>query len=112
MDSLILNQSLEIYGQSLVATCRLTTKTSEALNLLKKGWSSVVVLDENDQPQGLLSARCLLNWQAEPDSCTFVAPAISLEDIDLEPLPAISSTMTVIDFLQRIIEIKNGYSID
>jgi len=108
MDSLILNQSLEIYGQSLVATCRLTTKTSEALNLLKKGWSSVVVLDENDQPQGLLSARCLLNWQAEPDSCTFVAPAISLEDIDLEPLPAISSTMTVIDFLQRIFQYRHS----
>jgi len=108
MDSLILNQSLEIYGQSLVAICRLTTKTSEALNLLKKGWSSVVVLDENEQPQGLLSARCLLNWQAEPNSCTFVAPAIFLEDIDLEPLPAISSTMTVVDFLQRIFQYRHS----
>lgn len=108
MDSLILNQSLEIYGQSLVAICRLPARTSEALNLLKKGWSSVVVLDQNDQPQGLFSARCLLNWQAESDNCTFSAPAIALEDIDLEPLPAISITMTVADFLQRISQYRHS----
>ncbi|WP_271254882.1 ATP-binding protein [Pseudanabaena sp. Chao 1811] len=108
MDSLILNQSLEIYGQSLVAICRLPARTSEALNLLKKGWSSVVVLDQNDQPQGLFSARCLLNWQAESDQCTFVAPAIALEDIDLEPLPAISISMTVADFLQRISQYRHS----
>jgi len=108
MDSLILNQSLEIYGQSLVAICRLPARTSEALNLLKKGWSSVVVLDQNDQPQGLFSARCLLNWQAESDQCTFVAPAIALEDIDLEPLPAISIAMTVADFLQRISQYRHS----
>jgi signal transduction histidine kinase/CheY-like chemotaxis protein len=108
MDSLVLNQSLEIYGQSLVAICRLPTRTSEALNLLKKGWSSVVVLDENELPQGLFSARCLLNWQDESDSCTFVAPAIALEDIDLEPLPSISITMTVADFLQRISQYRHS----
>lgn len=108
MDSLVLNQSLEIYGQSLVAICRLPTRTSEALNLLKKGWSSVVVLDENELPQGLFSARCLLNWQDESDSCTFVAPAIALEDIDLEPLPAISLSMTVADFLQRISQYRHS----
>jgi signal transduction histidine kinase len=108
MDSLILNQSLEIYGQSLVAICRLPARTSEALNLLKKGWSSVVVLDQNDQPQGLFSARCLLNWQAESDQCTFVAPAMALEDIDLEPLPAISISMTVADFLQRISQYRHS----
>ncbi|MFM7887531.1 MAG: hypothetical protein ACKPCM_12750, partial [Pseudanabaena sp.] len=99
MDSLILNQSLEIYGQSLVAICRLPARTSEALTLLKKGWSSVVVLDQNDQPQGLFSARCLLNWQTKSDNCAFIAPTIALEDIDLEPLPAISASMTVADFL-------------
>ncbi|BBC26569.1 ATP-binding protein [Pseudanabaena sp. ABRG5-3] len=111
MDSLILNQSLEIYGQSLVAICRLPARTSEALNLLKKGWSSVVVLDQNDQPQGLFSARCLLNWQAESEQCTFVAPAIALEDIDLEPLPTISISMTVADFLQRISQYRHSAEI-
>lgn len=108
MDSLILNQSLEIYGQSLVAMCRLSAKTSEALNFLKKGWSSVVVLDHHDQPRGLFSARCLLNWQTDSDNCTFVAPAIALEDIDLEPLPAILMSMTVADFLQRISQYRHS----
>ncbi len=108
MDSLILNQSLEIYGQSLVAICRLPTNTSEALTFLKKGWSNVVVLDEHDLPQGLFNARCLLNWQSLKDSCTFVAPSIALEDIDLEPLPAISMAMTIADFLQRISQYRHS----
>jgi signal transduction histidine kinase/response regulator of citrate/malate metabolism len=108
MDSLILNQSLEIYGQSLVAICRLPTHTAEALALLQKGWSNVVVLDQNDLPQGLFNARCLLNWQSQADNCAFVAPSIALDDIDLEPLPAISISMTVTDFLQRISQYRHS----
>lgn len=108
MDSLILNQSLEIYGQSLVAICRLPTHTAEALALLQKGWSNVVVLDQNDLPQGLFNARCLLNWQSQADSCVFVAPSIALDDIDLEPLPAISISMTISDFLQRISQYRHS----
>jgi signal transduction histidine kinase/CheY-like chemotaxis protein len=111
MDSLILNQSLEIYGQSLVAICRLPTDTSEALNFLKKGWSNVVVLDQNDLPQGLFNARCLLNWQSQSDNFSFVVPSIALEDIDLEPLPAISIRMTVADFLQRISQYRHSAEI-
>ena len=102
MDSLTLNQSLEIYGQSQVAICRLPTHTAEALTLLQKGWSNVVVLDQNDLPQGLFNPRCLLNWQSQTDNCAFAAPSIALADIDLEPLPAIAISMTVGDFLQRI----------
>lgn len=111
MDSVILNQSLEIYGQSLVAICRLPTHTAEALTLLKKGWSNVVVLDQNDLPQGLFNARCLLNWQSQTDSCAFVAPSIALVDIDLEPLPTISITMTISDFLQRISQYRHSAEI-
>ena len=111
MDSLILNQSLEIYGQSLVAVCRSPAKTSEALNLLKKGWSSVVVLDHKDQPQGLFNARCLLNWQTESDDCTFVVPEIDLEKIDLEPLPAILTSTTIAEFLQRISQYRHSAEI-
>ena len=111
MDSVILNQSLEIYGQSLVAICRLPTHTAEALTLLKKGWSNVVVLDQNDLPQGLFNARCLLNWQSQTDSCAFVAPSIALDDIDLEPLPTISISMTISDFLQRISQYRHSAEI-
>jgi signal transduction histidine kinase len=111
MDSLILNQSLEIYGQSLVAICRSPATTSEALNLLKKGWSNVVVLDQNDQPQGLFNARSLLNWQSSSDACMFVAPSIALADIDLEPLPSIDFSMTVADFLQRISQYRHSADI-
>jgi len=111
MDSVILNQSLEIYGQSLVAICRLPTHTAEALTLLKKGWSNVVVLDQNDLPQGLFNARCLLNWQSQTDSCAFVAPSIALVDIDLEPLPTISISMTISDFLQRISQYRHSAEI-
>ncbi|PZO39445.1 MAG: hypothetical protein DCF19_14410 [Pseudanabaena frigida] len=106
-----LNQSLEIYGQSLVAACRLPAKTCEAVNLLKKGWSNVVVLDENDRPQGVFNARCLLNWQSESDSCTFISPSSTLGDIDLAPLPAISSAMTVADFLERISQYRHSAEI-
>ncbi len=108
MDSLILNQSLEIYGQSLVAICRLPCKTAEALSLLQKGWSNVVVVDQNDQPQGLFNARCLLNWQSSSDACKFAAPSIALEDIDLEPLPSIAFSMPVADFLQRISQYRHS----
>ena len=108
MDSLILNQSLKIYGQSHVAICRLPAKTSEALNLLKKGWLSVVVLDQNERPQGLFNARSLLSWQSELDDCKFVSPAIALEDIDLEPLPAILIEMKIADFLQRISQYQHS----
>jgi len=111
MDSLILNQSLEIYGQSLVAICRSPCKTSEALNLLKKGWSNVVVVDQNDQPQGLFNARCLLNWQSSSDDCKFAAPSRSLDDIDLEPLPAIAFSMSIADFLQRISQYRHSAEI-
>jgi signal transduction histidine kinase/CheY-like chemotaxis protein len=111
MDSVILNQSLEIYGQSLVAICRLPTHTAEALTLLKKGWSNVVVLDQNDLPQGLFNARCLLNWQSPTDSCAFVAPSIALVDIDLEPLPTISISMRISDFLQRISQYRHSAEI-
>ena len=108
MDSLILNQSLEIYGQSLVAICRLPAGTSDALNLLKKGWSDVVVLDQNDLPLGLFNARCLLDWQSESDGHQFTVPSIALEDIDLEPLPTISIAMTIADFLQRISQYRHS----
>lgn len=108
MDSLILNQSLEIYGQSLVAICRLPTHTSEALGMLKKGWSSVVVLDQHDVPQGLFNTQCLLNWQSESDNSTFVMPSNELEYIDLEPLPAIAVTMTTAEFLQRISKYRHS----
>ncbi|MBD2188929.1 ATP-binding protein [Pseudanabaena mucicola] len=108
MDSLILNQSLEIYGQSLVAICRLPTHTSEALSMLKKGWSSVVVLDQHDVPQGLFNTQCLLNWQSESDNFTFVVPSPDLADIDLEPLPAIAVTMTTAEFLQRISKYRHS----
>jgi signal transduction histidine kinase/CheY-like chemotaxis protein len=109
MDSLILNQSLEIYGQSIVAICRLPTDTAEAIALLQKGWSHVVVVDQNDLPQGLFNARCLLNWQSKSvDGYTFSAPSIALEDIDLEPLPAISIAMTIADFLQRISQYRHS----
>ncbi len=115
MDSLILNQSLEMYGQPFVAICRLPTRTSEALNFLKKGWSNVVVLGRRDQPQGLFNARCLLNWQsdtdADSDCCTFITPSIALENIDLEPLPTISIAMTVGDFLQRISQYQHSAKI-
>jgi signal transduction histidine kinase/CheY-like chemotaxis protein len=111
MDSLILNQSLEIYGQSLVAICRLPCKTAEALNLLQKGWSNVVVVDQNDQPQGLFNARCLLNWQSSSDACKFAAPSIALEDIDLDPLPSIAFSMPVADFLQRISQYRHSAEI-
>lgn len=109
MDSLILNQSLEIYGQSIVAICRLPNDTAEAIALLQKGWSHVVVVDQNDLPQGLFNARCLLNWQSKSvDGCTFSAPSIALEDIDLEPLPTISIAMTIADFLQRISQYRHS----
>jgi signal transduction histidine kinase/CheY-like chemotaxis protein len=111
MDSLILNQSLEIYGQSLAAICRLPTHTAEALTLLQKGWSNVVVLDQNDLPQGLFNPRCLLNWRSQSDNCAFVAPSIALEDIDLEPLPAIAISTTVSDFLQRISQYRHSAEI-
>lgn len=111
MDSLILNQSLEIYGQSLVASCQLPASTSEALDLLQKGWSNVVVLNENEQPRGVFNARCLLNWRSELDDCNFVAPAIALEDIDLEPLPTISISLTIADFLQRISQYRHSAEI-
>ncbi|MFN5764045.1 MAG: ATP-binding protein [Pseudanabaena sp.] len=111
MDSVILNQSLEIYGQSLVAICRLPTHTAEALTLLQKGWSNVVVLDQNYLPQGLFNARCLLNWQSQADNCAFVAPSIALLDIDLEPLPTISISMTISDFLQRISQYRHSAEI-
>jgi signal transduction histidine kinase len=108
MDTLILNQSLEIYGQTHVAICRLSDPTLEALKLLKKGWSNVVVLDQHDQPQGLFTARCLLNWQSEAENCVFTAPSLALEEIDLEPLPSISSAMSVADFLQRISQYRHS----
>ena len=108
MDSLILNQSLKIYGQSHVAICQLPAKTSEALDLLKKGWLSVVVLDQNERPQGLFNARSLLSWQCELDGCKFASPAIALEDIDLEPLPAILIEMRIADFLQRILQYQHS----
>ncbi len=108
MDSFNLNQSLEIYGQPQVATCRLAAKTSEALNLLKKGWSNVVVLDQKDQPLGIFNARCLLNWQTDSDNCSFVLPSSTLEGVDLEPLPAISVEMTIAEFLQRISQYKHS----
>ncbi|NUN63716.1 response regulator [Pseudanabaena biceps] len=111
MDSLILNQPLEIYGQSVVAICRLSSKTSEALNLLKKGWSHVVVLDQDDRPQGLFSARSILKWQSDSDSLIFTTPAIALEDIDLEPLPSIATTMTVTYLLQRISQYRHSAEI-
>jgi signal transduction histidine kinase/CheY-like chemotaxis protein len=111
MDSLILNQSLEAYGQSIVAICRLPTDTCEALTLLKKGWSNVVVLDKNDLPQGLFNARCLLNWQSQSDDFSFIAPSIALEDIDLEPLPSISIAMSVADFLERISQYQHSAEI-
>ncbi|PZV18292.1 MAG: hypothetical protein DCF20_04375 [Pseudanabaena sp.] len=112
MDSLILNQSLEIYGQSLVAICRLPTYTSGAIALLQKGWPNVVVLDQNDLPQGLFNARCILNWQSKSkDGDTFAAPSIALEDIDLEPLPAISIAMTISAFLQRISQYRHSAEI-
>lgn len=111
MDSIILNQSLETYGQATVAICRLTTGTAEALTFLKKGWSDVVVLDQNDLPQGLFNARCLLNWLSESDGYTFSAPSIALEDIDLEPLPAISMSMPIADFLQRISQYRHSAEI-
>jgi signal transduction histidine kinase/CheY-like chemotaxis protein len=108
MDSLILNQSLEVYGQSTVAICRLPTDTSKALALLKNGWSNVVVLDQKDLPQGLFNARCLLNWQSQSDNFSFIAPSIALEDIDLEPLPSISIAMLVADFLERISQYQHS----
>ncbi len=108
MDSLMLNQSLETYGQSIVAICRLPADTSEALRLIKKGWSNVVVLDRNYLPQGLFNARCLLNWQSQSDNFSFIAPSIALEDIVLEPLPAISSAMPVDDFLERISQYQHS----
>jgi signal transduction histidine kinase/CheY-like chemotaxis protein len=111
MDSLILNQSLEIYGQSQVAICRLPTHTAEALTLLQKGWSNVVVLDQNDLPQGLFNTKCLLNWQSQTDNCAFAAPSIALQDIDLEPLPAIAISMTVGAFLQRISQYRHSAEI-
>lgn len=108
MDSLVLNQSLEIYGQSLVAICRLTSPTTAALDLLKKGWANVVVLDEQEQPRGLFSPRCLLNWQSLEDRLQFAAPAVLIEDIDLEPLPAIAFSMTVAAFLERITQYRHS----
>jgi signal transduction histidine kinase/CheY-like chemotaxis protein len=111
MDSLILNQSLEIYGQSDVAICRLPADVSEALALLKKGWSNVVVLDQNDLPLGLFNARSILNWQSEADGYRFAAPSIALVDIDLEPLPTISIAMTIADFLQRISQYQHSAEI-
>lgn len=116
MDSLVLNQSLEIYGQSLVAICRLTSPTTEALGLLKKGWTNVVVLDEQEQPRGLFSPRCLLDWQSpkqsdeqsQDDRFQFTAPALLIEEIDLEPLPAIALSMTVAAFLQRITQYRHS----
>ena len=108
MDSLTLNQSLEIYGQSDVAICRLPAKTSEALDLLKKGWLSVVVLDQYERPQGLFNARSLLSWQSELDDGKFASPAIALEAIDLEPLPAILIEMKIADFLQRILQYQHS----
>jgi signal transduction histidine kinase/CheY-like chemotaxis protein len=111
MDSIILNQSLEVYGQSIVAICRLPTDTSEALTFLKRGWSNVVILDQNDLPLGLFNARCLLNWQSKSDGYTFSAPSIALEDIDLEPLPAISISMPIADFLQRISQYRHSAEI-
>ncbi len=108
MDSLILNQSLEIHGQYTVATCRLPANTSEALNFLKKGWSDVVVLGENDQPQGLFNAKCLLSWHSDADPLLFAVPSVDLGDIDLEPLPTIASTMSVSNFLQRISQYRHS----
>ena len=108
MDSFILSQPLEIYGQSNVAICRLPTDTSEALGFLKKGWSDVVVLDRNDAPLGLFNTRCLLSWQSETDKSSFIAPSIALADIDLEPLPAIAISVSVADFLQRISPLCGG----
>ncbi|PZU97072.1 MAG: hypothetical protein DCE90_08010 [Pseudanabaena sp.] len=108
MDSLILNQSLEIYGQSLVATCQLSSLTSEALSLLKKGWSHIVVLNQEGQPQGLFSARSLLNWQSSSDVHVFTAPSVTLDDVDLEPLPAIAMSMTVADLLNRISQYRHS----
>ena len=108
MDSLILNQSLEIYGQSIVATCQLSSLTSEALSLLKKGWSHIVVLNQEQQPQGLFSARSLLNWQSSSDVHVFTAPSVTLDDVDLEPLPAIAMTMTVADLLERISQYRHS----
>lgn len=108
MDSLILNQSLEIYGQPIVATCHLSSLTSEALSLLKKGWAHIVVLNPEGQPQGLFSARSLLNWQSSSDVHMFTAPSVTLDDVDLEPLPAIAMTMTVADLLQRISQYRHS----
>ena len=111
MDPLILNQSLEIYGQSDVAICRLPADVFEALTLLKKGWSEVVVLDQNDLPLGLFNARSILNWQSEADGYQFAAPSIALEDIDLEPLPTILISMPIADFLQRISQYRHSAEI-
>jgi nitrogen-specific signal transduction histidine kinase len=111
MDSLFLNQSLEIYGQSDVAICRLPADVSEALTLLKKGWSEVVVLDQKGLPVGLFNARSVLNWQSDSDVYNFSAPSIALKDIDLEPLPMISSSMTIADFLQRISQYQHSAEI-
>ncbi|OIP69003.1 MAG: hypothetical protein AUK48_15085 [Oscillatoriales cyanobacterium CG2_30_44_21] len=108
MDSLILNQSLEIYGQTIVATCQLSSLTSEALSLLKKGWDNIVVLNPEGQPQGLFSARSLLNWQSSADVHVFTAPSVTLDDVDLEPLPAIALTMTVADLLKRISQYRHS----
>ncbi|MDX2256412.1 MAG: hybrid sensor histidine kinase/response regulator [Pseudanabaenaceae cyanobacterium bins.39] len=112
MNSLLLNQSLEIYGQSLVAICRLHSLATEAITFLKKGWSGVVVLDQQDHPQGLFSAKCLLSLydglEQQSDRPSFLTTTLTLEDVDLEPLPAIASTMTVADFLTRITQYRHS----
>ncbi|MEE3716698.1 ATP-binding protein [Tumidithrix elongata RA019] len=117
MESIDSNQSLDQFTQPQVPTCGLDATVFDALSLLKKGWTYVVVVDRKASPQGLFNAQCLLGWldlaphNDSPNSLNLDFATQTLADVDLQPLPAIAATTSVNEFLQRISQYDHAASI-
>ncbi|CAN1208718.1 histidine kinase [Tumidithrix helvetica PCC 7403] len=117
MESIDSNQSLDQFVQPHVTTCGLGTTVFDALSLLKKGWSYIIVVDRKTSPQGLFNSQCLLGWldldpsNDSPNSLKLDFAAQTLADVDLQPLPAIAAGSSVKEFLKRISQYDHAASI-
>jgi signal transduction histidine kinase/CheY-like chemotaxis protein len=115
MESIVSNQSLELFAQAKVITCGLEMLVVEAISLLKKGHAYAVVLDRDRIPQGLFNSECLLSWlefQSETiGSHRRDRKHEKLADVDLQPLPSIAAATHIDEFLARVSQYEHSASI-
>ncbi len=118
MDSIASNHSLELFIQTNGVTCGLDTPVVEAISLLQKGHTYVVVLGGDRLPQGLFNSQCLLSLVNLDNrhNDLYIDPfseskTRKLGDIDLQPLPSIAAATNINEFLARVSQYEHSASI-